>query len=299
VKNHLRKIFGENIAEKIDWTIVGSVLLGAGFLGMFLYVNYQSKAMEQVKNELVATNEKVVLLESTIKDISAVVLATLTEEERKNEDLEDALEEISDNVETLGRVATTDRDLLKKYSKTYFLNENYIPLDLSPIPSKWRSPTAGNYQILEDVEPYLTNLFKAADEDGLDLLAQSAYRSFATQSELKAAYTVTYGSGANRFSADQGYSEHQLGTTLDFTTKSLGGSLEGFGATPEYAWLLDNAYRYGFILSYPEGNEYYKYEPWHWRFVGKALARELHNEDMNFYDMDQRVIDSYLTRIFD
>lgn len=299
MKKTFAKIFGEKIAEKIDWTIAGAILIGLGFLGMILYVNLQSQAMEGVEAELVATNEKVVLLEATIKDISSVVIATLTEEERKNEDLEDSLEEISDNLETLGRVATTDRDLLKKYSKTYFLNENYVPIDLRPVPTKWRSPSASNFQILEDVEPYLEDLFEAADDDGLNLMSQSAYRSFATQSELKAAYTVTYGSGANTFSADQGYSEHQLGTTLDFTTSSLAGGLEGFDKTPEYQWLLENAYKYGFILSYPAGNAYYKFEPWHWRFVGKALARELHNKEMNFYDMDQRVIDSYLTRIFD
>lgn len=295
----MKKFLPKNFAEKIDWTIVGAVLVGLGFLGMILYINYQSQAMEKVENELIATNAKVIVLEGTIRDISEVVLATLTEEEKKNADLEDALEEIEDSVETLGRVATTDRDLLKKYSKTYFLNENYIPIDLSPVPTKWRSPSASNYQILEDVEPYLEDLFEAADDDGLNLLSQSAYRSFDTQSELKAAYTVVYGSGANTFSADQGYSEHQLGTTLDFTTVALGGALNGFDKTPEYEWLLENAYKYGFILSYPEGNAYYKFEPWHWRFVGKALAREIHNEDMHFYDMDQRILDSYLTRIFD
>ena len=142
-------------------------------------------------------------------------------------------------------------------------------------------------------------MVKDAKADGVDLWVVSAYRSFETQAELKSAYTVTYGSGANAFSADQGFSEHQLGTTLDFTTKGLGGGLSGFGNTEAYQWLLEHAHQYGFTLSYPEGNSYYMYEPWHWRFVGEDLAKDLHRANAHFYDWDQRKIDGYLVNIFD
>ncbi len=63
--------------------------------------------------------------------------------------------------------------------------------------------------------------------------------------------------------------------------------------------MLDNAHRYGFILSYPEGNEFYIFEPWHWRFVGEDLARDLDRADAHFYDWEQREIDKYLLTIFD
>ena len=110
---------------------------------------------------------------------------------------------------------------------------------------------------------------------------------------------MLYGVGANQFSADQGYSEHQLATTVDLITKGLGGQLPGFDKTDAYKWLEKRAYKYGFILSYPSGNSYYMYEPWHWRFVGVKLATYLHNTDRNFYDIDQREIDTYLSNIFD
>jgi D-alanyl-D-alanine carboxypeptidase len=111
---------------------------------------------------------------------------------------------------------------------------------------------------------------------------------------------VTYGSGANAFSADQGYSEHQLGTTFDFTTEGIGGGLvTSFENTPAFAWLKDNAHKYGFTLSYPKDNAYYVYEPWHWRFVGEDLAEDLHEAGKTFYDWDQREIDKYLIKIFD
>ena len=104
---------------------------------------------------------------------------------------------------------------------------------------------------------------------------------------------------ANQFSADQGYSEHQLGTAVDLITTGTDGVLAGFDKKPAYAWMTANAYRYGFILSYPPDNTYYIFEPWHWRFVGVKLATDLHNQGIYFYQMDQRTIDTYLADFFD
>ena len=112
---------------------------------------------------------------------------------------------------------------------------------------------------------------------------------------------MTYGAGtANSFSAEQGYSEHQLGTAVDFVTSENGYYLTtSFENTKTFKWLQENAYKYGFILSYPKGNTYYQYEPWHWRFVGKDLARKLHRDEKTFYSMDQRDIDRYIGKLFD
>jgi D-alanyl-D-alanine carboxypeptidase len=146
----------------------------------------------------------------------------------------------------------------------------------------------------------LNKLLDDAASSSIKLYVFSGYRSFNEQSALKNDYTVTYGAGtANSFSADQGYSEHQLGTALDFITTGLGGQLDGFDGTAAYQWLINNAYRYGFVLSYPKNNPYYIYEPWHWRFVGVKLATTLHGLNENFYDMDQRTIDGYLVNLFD
>jgi D-alanyl-D-alanine carboxypeptidase len=150
------------------------------------------------------------------------------------------------------------------------------------------------------VLPYLEQMLTAASSSGVGIYIDSAYRSFGTQAELKGQYIVTYGAGtANSFSAEQGYSEHQLGTALDFITTGTGGELSGFDKRPAYAWLVANAYRYGFILSYPPNNGYYIFEPWHWRFVGVKLATDLHNANMYFYQMDQRTINTYLDTFFD
>jgi LAS superfamily LD-carboxypeptidase LdcB len=207
---------------------------------------------------------------------------------------------ISGTLNTLQKLSETDPELLKKYSKAYFLNENYVPRRLESVPLLYQYSEHKQLLIHTDVLPFLTLMINSASSTGTRLYVYSAYRSFAEQKALKNSYSVTYGAGtANSFSADQGYSEHQLGTTVDVITPGLGGELDGFDKTAAFQWMINNAYRFGFVMSYPKGNSYYIYEPWHWRFVGIKLATELHNQNKNFYDLDQRTIDGYLVSIFD
>lgn len=214
--------------------------------------------------------------------------------------VEQTVGSISGTVGVLQKLSQIDPELLKKYSKVYFMNENYKPSRLTDIPADYLYSSLRSEQFLSESWPFLKNLLDAAKANGITLYVKSAYRSFAEQQALKSLYTVVYGAGtANSFSADQGYSEHQIGTTLDFITTGLGGQLDGFDDTQAYQWLLANAYRFGFELSYPKNNGYYVYEPWHWRFVGTKLAGYLHDNKLNFYDMDQRDIDKYLVDTFD
>ena len=207
---------------------------------------------------------------------------------------------LTGTLSNLQKLSQTDPQLLEKYSTVYFLNENYVPASLTEIPPLFRYSDAKALLIESHVLPHVEAMVSAASSSGVTLYAFSAYRSFAEQKALKSEYSMTYGAGtANSFSADQGYSEHQLGTALDFIAPGQGGVLDGFDATPAYAWMQANAYRYGFTLSYPKNNGYYVYEPWHWRFVGVKLATYLHDHGQNFYDMDQRTIDTYLVNIFD
>lgn len=220
--------------------------------------------------------------------------------ERDKALLQDKYNSMEKKVEVLDKLNSLDPELLKRYSKVYFLNEHYIPSSLSAIPRAYLNGKATHFQMHTNVLPYLGKLMEASNIAGLNLQALSAYRSFGEQAKLKAGYVMTYGStAANRFSADQGYSEHQLGTTIDFTTLQLNGELSGFDKTAEYKWLVDNAYKYGFIVSYPAENIYYKFEPWHWRFVGVGLATKLHEDKINFHQIDQRMIDKYLPNIFE
>ncbi|MBE6628770.1 MAG: D-alanyl-D-alanine carboxypeptidase family protein [Ruminococcaceae bacterium] len=81
------------------------------------------------------------------------------------------------------------------------------------------------------------------------------------------------------YSALPGTSEHQTGLCVDFITSTMSDLDITFATTPAFAWLSNNAYRFGFILRYPEGKENitgYTYEPWHYRFVGREAATDIH-----------------------
>jgi len=266
------------------------VVAAIGYGGYRLYTAYQA--------QIAAYQSNVETLRAALDEASTTnnsLSEALVAEQARNDNFQQQINELNGTVGTLNKLANTDPQLLAKYSKVYFLNENYVPASLSNIPSGYTFPDDKDYQFLSDALPHLEDMINAANHAGDDdVQVLSAYRSFSDQAALKSEYKVTYGSGANAFSADQGYSEHQLGTAVDFTTKSLAGGLDGFDKTDAYAWMVANAYKYGFILSYPAGNTYYEYEPWHWRFVGKTLATRLHNAKENFYDMDQRDINEYL-----
>lgn len=234
------------------------------------------------------------------KNVNASLQTKLGGEVARNDFFNEQIRTISSTVGVLDKLSKTDKELLQKYSNVYFLNENYIPSALSQIDREYLNRKEKPEQIHMNVKPYLEALLASASTTGTQIQVLSAYRSFGTQANLKASYKIVYGAGtANKFSADQGYSEHQLGSTVDFTTPKGGEILEGFDKTTAYSWLLENAYKYGFIISYPKGNRFFAYEPWHFRFVGVELAAKLHGENKNFYDLDQREIDTYLVKIFD
>lgn len=291
--------------------LFGISLLGMSALGYYSYTQHEQILMlleernyfllqtasttNRLANESATASTTIAALTLERDDL----MTRLATEEAKNEAFERQINKISGTVGRLDKLSKTDEELLQKYSKVYFLSEHFTPSRLKLIDSDYLAPGRQEQYFHADALPFLERLLADAKEDGIDLDVVSAYRSFETQAELKGAYLQTYGSGANTFSADQGYSEHQLGTALDFSTPDLGGSLDGFSGTKAFAWLQKNAHKYGFILSYPQGNTYYVYEPWHWRFVGEDLASDLNRADASFYDWDQRKIDEYLIKIFD
>jgi LAS superfamily LD-carboxypeptidase LdcB len=273
------------------------VLAGASYGTYFLYASLQRTQKEVVERstELGSTTSA---LADAVEQKDSLEQA-LANERALNATYETQLGIVTNKVGNLTKLIKTDKELLQKYSKVYFLNENYSPAALASITPAFTINPSRTYSIHSDVSPFLEQLLTDAQAAGTPLLVLSSYRSFGEQANLKSAYKVTYGSGANRFSADQGYSEHQLGTAVDFTTSLLKTTSTSFATTPSGKWLSENAYKYGFILSYPRSNTYYIYEPWHWRFVGVGLATYLHTNGGTFYGLDQRYIDTYLVDLFD
>jgi LAS superfamily LD-carboxypeptidase LdcB len=123
----------------------------------------------------------------------------------------------------------------------------------------------------------LKAMFEAGRNAGFQFYVFSAYRSYATQAWLYDRWVKELGEKeADRSSARAGHSEHQLGTTVDISVKGIKGNVfDVFGDTDAGKWLAANAHRFGFVMSYPEGEEEasgYMYEPWHFRYVGIEVA---------------------------
>ncbi len=146
----------------------------------------------------------------------------------------------------------------------------------NPIPQNYdvNLVALGDVFISSEIESDLSNMLNDAAQQGVNLVINSAYRSFEDQSSLyngKISEYINEGYSEEQaiklteeFVAKPGCSEHQTGMAVDF-------SLQG----GQQFWLNENAHKYGFILRYPDDKyEITKinYEPWHYYYVGHELA---------------------------
>ena len=126
----------------------------------------------------------------------------------------------------------------------------------------------------------LEKMHAAGKKAGYNYYLMSGYRSYSYQAALYARYVRQDGQArADTYSARPGHSEHQTGLAADiYEYSSCTGSC--FGGSRAGLWLRNNAYKYGFILRYDQGMQHivgYIYEPWHFRYVGTAVATDMHN----------------------
>lgn len=182
----------------------------------------------------------------------------------------------------------SDDTLLTIVTLTYAISRNYQPADLVPLADYLPVGVTLGYptEIRRVVIEPLVEMIDDMRTAGLQPQILSAYRSYATQAIAWDKWNREEPERAAILSAPPGHSEHQLGTTVDFGSPELP-AITGiediqfhtyFYQTSEGLWLLENAHRYGFTLSYPreafEITGFY-YEPWHYRYVGVDMATQL------------------------
>ncbi len=178
-----------------------------------------------------------------------------------------------------GKIVVACGDILAPVDKDHRLPEDCAPTDLRTV--------AGGTQLRAEAAAALTEMFAAArQEKGFEFYVNSGYRSYQTQVETYDFWVRTSGQAqADRSSARPGHSEHQLGTTADVGFGNC--QLECVSGTPEGAWIAENSYKYGYIVSYPEGKEHitgYMPEPWHIRYVGKDVAQQVKNSGLTLHE---------------
>lgn len=211
---------------------------------------------------------------------------------RVNNNIEDKIEyndkkeeyNLRDGEEIIGK---SDKGyLITKLNDVYYVDGILIVNKTYPLPSNYKpispyKPITSDYLYGGDyIEDFVMNEYlkmeKDASSEGISLKITSGYRSYSVQQELYNNYSSKDGKeAADTYSARAGYSEHQSGLCFD-----LNGTNREFIKTKEGKWLNDNAYKYGFILRFPDGKtEYtgYMYEGWHFRYVGIDLATKLYN----------------------
>ena len=168
--------------------------------------------------------------------------------------------------------------LLFLANRQYMLTEAYEPADLemSDVPGQVR-------RMRPAADAALREMFETCKEEaGVQLISISGYRSYAKQEGIYKHKLRTVKNNvekAQEYVAPPGASEHQLGGAMDIGQKHKIHLEVSFGETKGGQWCRENCWRFGFILRYDEPWEEitgYKYEPWHFRYVGKEYAREIH-----------------------
>lgn len=168
-------------------------------------------------------------------------------------------------------------------NKYNYLDANFIPKNLKPLFNN------SGVTMVEEAANAYKELVEAAKNDGITLVATTAYRSYAFQSSLYNSYKNKDGEAlADTYSARPGYSEHQTGLAADLNDPNY--SPRRLSAD-DYKWLKDNADKFGFIIRFPEGKENitgYQEEDWHIRYLGKDVAKKVKDSGLTldeYYDL--------------
>lgn len=178
----------------------------------------------------------------------------------------------------LDTIQQDDGDKLILVNKLHTLSSDYEPTDMVAVDGSL-STNQGLYFKREAYDAYLKMLSDAKNQ-GISFMICSTYRSYQTQDSIYHNYVSMYGADyANTISAYPGRSEHQTGWAVDITSASMGyGLAQNFIEYPEGIWISNHCSEYGFIVRYPKDKTNitgYSYEPWHLRYVGVDVAKEI------------------------
>lgn len=164
-------------------------------------------------------------------------------------------------------------------NKNNKLTSDYVPSDLELIDNKYAYE---DKYLRHEAKVAFEKMASDAKRDGFNIIAVSTYRSYDYQDKLYSGYVKDKGFYyADMASARKGHSEHQTGLAVDVSNNTL--DYDNFEDTKEFTWMINNSYKYGFILRYPKAKFHitgFKYEPWHYRYVGVEVAKYIHDNDI-------------------
>ena len=182
--------------------------------------------------------------------------------------------------------ADVDKNTSILVNKYYLLGSDFTPSELVSISQTYAWGERGSQKISKIAYDAFLEMWNAAkEEQGYYLMVSSSYRSYQEQEIVYNNYKKNRGQKyADSIAARPGASEHQTGYALDIFSK-LNNNKNTFKDTDTAKWLENNSYRFGFILRYPEDKVSitgYSYEAWHFRFVGKDIAKYIYENNITF-----------------
>lgn len=161
---------------------------------------------------------------------------------------------------------------------------DWAPSDLT-MPA---APNSNGHPLRAEASAAIDAMYQESVAAGVPFTIASGFRDYNLQVSLFARYSAEDGvAAADTYSARPGYSEHQTGLVVDIT-ECMGCALTyEFGDTPHGIWARDNAHRFGYIMRYKPDQDAivgYRYEPWHFRYVGVDIATDMHNKGIGNFE---------------
>lgn len=266
--------------------LIASIIIILLIGGTSFYLLTKDKKEDKPKEKKIQTNKTVNdQLENSLKEETYYIEANLNRylAYAKGKDLSASkiVADVNSNLDKKKYEDTTATnvkdDNLMLVNKYFYLTEDYEPNDLITLTAKYN--TGRNSQMRKEAANAFMEMSDAATVDNVVIKNASAYRTYKYQVTLYNNYVERDGkTAADTYSARPGFSEHQTGLATDIN--QIDNSFEN---TDAFRWLQKNAYKYGFILRFPKDKEDitgYQYEPWHYRYVGTKVAKQIHDENL-------------------
>lgn len=264
-------------------------------INLLINLGYNSNDINNIYNSLDNKEINILIDNNYLKDISNILKLNYF----KKDNLERYLKyEIKDNTNyenlvtyvNIGldkdyytdiKTEQNNNDILILVNKYHSIDNKYIPNDLEAINNKYNRGI--NNKMRSVARKAFEEMCEAALKDNITIYSGSAYRSYQYQENLYNRYVYIDGKRiADTYAARAGHSEHQTGLATDIMNAKLNYINEN---DKEFTWLVNNSYKYGFILRYPKDKEEitgFIYEEWHFRYIGKEVAQELYHSSLTF-----------------
>ena len=244
------------------------------FMSCFLIFNASAKQQNKSEKNISDVQKNETEINPEIEKLNRVLMQLSDECKAAipNGNPQEFLQDLQAVLQSENDFSSEDLSPFYLIDKTHTVSSDYIPKNLIPLKkNELFDIDKDNLSLRPEAYEALKKLAEAALKDGVKLTVSSTYRSYEYQKNLFDYWVSVDGlEEAERESARPGTSQHQLGLALDFAPVD-----DAFDKTPAGKWVYENASKYGWSLSFPQGYEHvtgYRWECWHFRYIGKTAV---------------------------